>query len=408
MALAVHGGEAINTVATSQEEVESPRILTGASGLSTLESLQKTLDLDGRRANANIQLNKSMSEWICRKTPGNPSYRPSENLPQPNEMLSQSCRTCKVNGVRNASTFCVVSLEEAFRAHSAAFELNGEGKICVEELIQILERCRLLDEFFTANKIRNYFSTWAFGCNHVHGVTDPLTHDGLGFQEFEDILRWGADIKGVDFESCAQRVVRLSRKLCDKSSSVQRRLEVVFDAFCKRKPDVMSAFEFGLLCQKMGVYQEDKFTMGDVYSLFYQISGVVHGDGVSFPAFIEVLRLVGERLEIGEALFDHIAEGVKSLDADQEMIARVKMRLMKAAEIVGGADWRAFFHSCDPDQSGTIEWDEFLAMCRDRLHLNDREPHLRILFDKLDLEGSGELPIDVLIEFIESDTMIWN
>merc|ERR1719440_2585248 len=115
-------------------------------------------------------------------------------------------RKSKVHGHRTGIEECIISLEQAFLAHSAAFDLDGDGTICVEELIIILERCGLFDDFWTANKIRNYFNTWADGCNQLQGEA-PCDDDGsIGFREFQDVLRWGADIKGVDFAQCAQRV----------------------------------------------------------------------------------------------------------------------------------------------------------------------------------------------------------
>lgn len=387
--------------------------LSTAVGLTTLQGLRKTLDLDQRRTEASVSLNRSMQRWIEIKGPAKDSPELPHGIENHREALcvsskslkshiSMAARKTSVHGKRAEFDPCILSMEQAFIAHSAAFDLDAGGPICVEELILILQRCSLFDDFFTPNKVRNYFCTWAEGCNELTTSEVPID-EGLRYQEFEDVLRWGADIKGVDFTQCAQRVVRLSRKLCDKSSSVQRRLEVVFDAFCKKSSVYMSAFEFGGLCQKVGVYQDDKFTMGDVYSLFYQISGEVHGEGVDFEGFISVLKQVGERLEIGEAVFEVFAKVVSILDADEETIARVKMRLRKAAGIVGGSDWRFFFHQCDPDNIGFFDWAHFLQMCRDKLHLNDRENSLRVLFDKLDLDGSGELQIDELIAFIEAE-----
>jgi len=290
----------------------------------------------------------------------------------------------------------IISLEEAFRAHSAAFDLDGDGTICVEELILIFDRCSLFDDFFTPSRVRNYFTTWADGCNHVHGLTEPLGDDGIGFSDFKDVLSWAADMKSVDFATCVQRVVRLSRKLCDKAASVQRKLEVVFDAFCKKNPNHMSAFEFVNLCRTI------KFPLstGNVFSLFGHLPGGVQGKGLDFEGFIKVLGEVGQRLDIGDEVFPTFAKAVEYLDTDEETIIRVKMRLKHAATIVGGSSWQNFFKDCDPDRSGLLDWDEFVTMCRTKLHLADRDNHLRILFERLDEDASGELSIEELIAFI--------
>lgn len=386
-----------------ENDVPSPR-LTEAFGLSGLQFLSKTLEMDRRRADASIKLNRSMGAWVSKKSPANDDDPdgPGHIEGPVNKQICMRARKSKICGKRHEPDVCVASLEQAFLAHIAGFDLESTGTINIEELILILERCSLFDDFFTANKVRNYFITWAQGCNMAHG-TGQWNDNGVGFLEFKEVLMWGSDLKCVEFAKCAQKVINLSRKMCDKSSSVQRRLEVVFDAYCKQKAEMMTAFEFGGLCQQVGVYEEDKFTMGDVYSLFYHISGQVHGEGINFEAFIEVIREVSKRVEHdSDEVFEQFAKAVESLDKDDETVRNLKMRLKKAASIVGGNDWRGFFHSCDPDQSGNIDWEEFLVMCREKLHLNDKESHLQILFDKLDEDGSGELEIDFLCAFIAS------
>jgi len=48
-----------------------------------------------------------------------------------------------------------------------------------------------------------------------------------------------------------------------------------------------------------------------------------------------------------------------------------------------------------------MDWDEFHHMCRERLKLTEKANHLKMIFEKLDRDDSGELSIDELIEFIE-------
>jgi Ca2+-binding EF-hand superfamily protein len=297
---------------------------------------------------------------------------------------------------------CILSLRQAFQAHIAAFDLEDRGTICVEELIIIFDRCHLFNELFTPNNVRNYFNTWVEGCNQVKGVAGALPEYGIGYEEFRDVLQWAADMTSQGITESAQKVVRMSRKLCDKNASIQKRLEVVFDAYRQQDPIYLSALEFGLLCQKLNIYQQDKFSMGDVYCLFYQINGNAHGAGVDFASFILVIKEIGKHLEIGEEVYTRFANAVELLDTDEETISRLKLRLKQAATVVSGPDWRGFFHSCHGG-SGKIDWDEFLSMCRDRLHLAENDNHLRVLFDRLDEDGSGELEIEMLITFISPE-----
>jgi hypothetical protein len=145
----------------------------------------------------------------------------------------------------------ISNLEQAFETHCKAFDMDGDGTISVEELIIILDRCNLFDDYFTQDKVRIYFGTWIDGCNPLSGLAQPIGDAGIGFAEFQTVLSWAADMLRIDWYTAALRVVRFSQKLCDKEASVQRRLEVVFDAHCRANSTHMSAFEFGALCRKL-------------------------------------------------------------------------------------------------------------------------------------------------------------
>jgi Ca2+-binding EF-hand superfamily protein len=303
-------------------------------------------------------------------------------------------RNATIKATRKLDFDEIFCLEEAYKVHVAAFDQDGDQRISVEELIIILDRCRLFDEFFTPFKVRNHFNTWADGCNH-HCLTKPLGDDGIGFAEFENLLRWAADVKCVDFGACVQKVVRLSSKLCDKAASIQRRLEVVFDTFGKQDNNKMSAFEFGNLCRKLDV----PFCMGDIFLLFSQHSGGLK-EGVDFEGFICVLREVGNKLKVGDEIFATFARAVELMDTDEATLTRIKMRLRQAAGIVGGDDWKGFLLGCD--HNGSVDWPGFLHICREKLHLADKDSNLRILFERLDIEASGEISIQVIIDFMHA------
>jgi len=341
-----------------------------------------------------------MGTWISTKSPKvGQKVAPCDQLGAPSPAIMTRITSAPRKGTVGETKLDLGSvdcLSGAFKAHAAAFDLDGNGTICVEELILIFDRCSLFDKFFTPNRVRNYFSTWAEGCNHSSRRAAPLDEDGIGFPEFEEVLRWAADMKGAPLSSCAQKVVSLSKRLCDSEASVQRKVEVVFDAFCKKTEHHMTAFEFGVLCRKLDL----PLGMGDVIILFKDLPGGLRGEGVDFQGFVRMLAAVGRQLGLGEEIFPAVARGVGLVDTDVETLVRVKMRLKNAASVVGGSDWEGFFRACDTDQSGQIDWEEFLDTCRGKLHLADRDSHLRILFEKLDREGTGEFSIDDLIHFI--------
>lgn len=324
------------------------------------------------------------------------------------------------NKSRERSAHDIANLEDAFYAISASFDMDGDGTINSEELINIFARCQMFDEWLTPNRVRDYFRTVAVGCNQVvqggpivqgvdcefkdtlhqfvQGVGDKLK-DGIDYESFEGVLRWSADLKGADFSRCVARVLRLSRRLCDGRSSDRRKLEMVFDAFCKTQQDRMNLNEFLAFCKRVDVYQPGKFTVADVYSIFYQLDLAMNG--MDFDEFTSIVSMVGEKLGIGEAIFKRVADAAAKLDVDESTIRKVKIAIKHAASRASSIGWRQFFRECDEDDSGHMDWEEFHHMCRDRLKLPEQANHLKMLFEKLDKDDSGELSIDELIDYIE-------
>lgn len=294
-----------------------------------------------------------------------------------------------------------VGLQDAFESIAASFDMDGDGTLGPEEIVHILGRCQLLDDVLTPTKVQDFFRTWEVGCNQVLGenMDEASILDGIGWEEFESLIKWCSDMKGMDITRCSARVIRLSRKLCDGKSSVRRRVKTVFDAFCKQDPDHLTAYEFSNLCESIRCFKRGHFATGDTYSIFYRTSQ--HENGVTFEEFWEMVGEVGRRLGIGEKVYDLFASGVSRLDVDESDIRRVKLRIKHAASSASTEGWRQFFHSCDSDGSGRMDWDEFYDMCHTRLKLPERENHLKIMFEKLDDDDSGELSIDELIAFIE-------
>lgn len=431
--------------------------LTPAYGLTTIPELKKLHRLDLRRTGASIALVRSMQTRTVRMSPRpetsppalllpgmavsprmshestlqDPmSYAPSktasilvmnehvndeieniiqEEVPQQEKSRDRRRRktiewtkivTQRMNNEIERDRLDIANLEDAFYAISASFDMDGDGTIDSEELIHIFTRCQLFDEWLTPSKVRDYFRTAAEGCNHVLRGIEAGFQDGIDYEDFESVLRWSADMKGADFSRCVARVLRLSRKLCDGRSSDRRKLETVFDAFCKTQAEIMTLYEFATLCKKLNVYDPVRFTVADVYSIYYTANNVGQ-EGLNFEGFMNMLSIVGDKLGVGEKVFKIFADGISKLDIDEPTIRKVKMKIKHAASSASNVGWRQFFHECDEDNSGHMDWEEFYNMCRVRLHLSEKANHLKILFEKLDKDDSGELGIDELIEFIE-------
>ncbi|CAE7337962.1 srfAC [Symbiodinium sp. KB8] len=304
---------------------------------------------------------------------------------------------------RKAFAVQAPNLEDAFYLIAAAYDLNGNGLLDDYEVLTVLDRCKLLDSKLTATKIKSFFRTWAVGCNKIIGenLNAEDIEDGIGYEEFTSLLHWIADMKGIPLTRCRARVIRLSHKMVvDSRSSVKRRLALLFDGFCKREAEWMSPHEFTNLCHTTNLYKQGVFSAGDAFKIFYQTPGL-ENQRMDFAGFMHAIQQVGEMFGKSEAQSaEMFAAAVGRMDTDEETVRRIKLRIKHAASVHGENGWREFFHECDQDQSGYMDIDEFLDMCRHKLHLDDRKSHLQLLFERLDEDDSGELSIDEIIAFM--------
>jgi len=292
----------------------------------------------------------------------------------------------------------LISLEEAFELHSYNFDTHRDGTIGMEEILILLERCNFFDSFMTVRKVRVYLLTMQMGCNHLAGIGPQSLKNCLAHPDFERLLRWLADMKSVPFEKCVARVVALSAQLCDKSSSVVRKLEVLFETYGQQHPGRLTKFEFAHLCSKGSIYEKGKFCTGDAHTLFQRFPG--GAQGVDFSGFLAVVAEVGRYLEVGPKVFLKFGAHCDSLKADDSIMQRLRMRMRNTAQTIAGRDWEAFFLEQDDNDSGSLSWAEFHQMCRQKLHMADHDNNLRTLFNRLDEDLSGEISIEELIDFV--------
>eukprot|EP00437_Effrenium_voratum_P002424 CAMPEP_0181439086 /NCGR_PEP_ID=MMETSP1110-20121109/22247_1 /TAXON_ID=174948 /ORGANISM="Symbiodinium sp., Strain CCMP421" /LENGTH=471 /DNA_ID=CAMNT_0023562801 /DNA_START=26 /DNA_END=1438 /DNA_ORIENTATION=+ len=296
----------------------------------------------------------------------------------------------KVNP-RKAFAVHAPNLEDAFYLIAATYDLDGNGLLDEHETLVVLERCYLMDETLTPTKVKSFFRTWAAGCNKIIGENSSVEdiEDGIGYEEFSALLHWMADMKGVPLARCRARVIRLSHKMVDAHSSVKRRLALLFDQFCKREAEWMSAHEFTNLCHTTNLYKQGVFAAGDAFKIFHQTEGLVN-QRMNFAGFMDAIARVGTMFnKDAKESADMFAAAVGRMDTDEETIRRIKLRIKQAASLHGQNGWRDFFHECDQDQSGYMDVDEFFDMCRHKLHMEDRKSHLQLLFEKLDEDDSG-------------------
>mmetsp|Transcript_8213 Transcript_8213/g.23493 ORF Transcript_8213/g.23493 Transcript_8213/m.23493 type:complete len:359 (-) Transcript_8213:234-1310(-) len=95
----------------------------------------------------------------------------------------------------------------------------------------------------------------------------------------------------------------------------------------------------------------------------------------------------------------------KATTAIHERVESMRLRLKNAAEGVHGRQWSNFMRGADVDGSGLISFDEFSNMVRKQLKVEEPDAHLRIIFESLDDDQSGQISLDELVEFVADPTV---
>ena len=73
---------------------------------------------------------------------------------------------------------------------------------------------------------------------------------------------------------------------------------------------------------------------------------------------------------------------------------KLRSKLTAAAYREGSVDWNRLFKNCDRDNSGTVEFDEFIQLLRSDAKVSKRmfpDGDVRALFDAIDQDGSGKI-----------------
>mmetsp|Transcript_104882 Transcript_104882/g.224124 ORF Transcript_104882/g.224124 Transcript_104882/m.224124 type:complete len:446 (-) Transcript_104882:33-1370(-) len=381
-------------------EFKEPPRPGSADRKRTLDQLSRGLAVDEKRSLASIAITKSNETRISKNHRESPR-RTAPELPsvpgaEPKPIKSAATHSTSVVDLDNDGK---VDLEEAFSAHVKNFDEDDDGTMSTQEVVNLMMRCGLFDEWLSAGKVRVYFYSLAEGCNHViKGQPSPKILDGIGFPQFEGMLRWAADLKGIPFSEISDKVVNESRKSCDKTSSQRRRVEVVFETFCKSTPGLMTSFEFAHLCTQFDLFQHGKFAIGDLYILFKELGKDMC---VDIDAFLAVTQELGDRIGVGKEIFNKLAQSAEDLQADETKLSRLRLKLKEAAVSARGRDWAELFRQQDVDNSGNIGWNEFHLMCNETLKLGEPDLHLQLIFKHLDKDESGEMSIAELVEFIK-------
>mmetsp|Transcript_110968 Transcript_110968/g.324602 ORF Transcript_110968/g.324602 Transcript_110968/m.324602 type:complete len:362 (-) Transcript_110968:41-1126(-) len=107
----------------------------------------------------------------------------------------------------------------------------------------------------------------------------------------------------------------------------------------------------------------------------------------------------GRRRSQLETAIDELSEK-KAQSEVYELAEQVRSRLRGSAQFIAGEDWQRMLREQDRDGSGQVSFHEFRVTCRTVLKLQEPERSLKLIFDCLDYDGSGEISVEELIEFV--------
>lgn len=101
---------------------------------------------------------------------------------------------------------------------------------------------------------------------------------------------------------------------------------------------------------------------------------------------------------LGAAIYD--LQRQKAESDSYELAEQVRIRLKGAAQYLPDEDWQKHMREHDTDHSGQMNWPEFRTMCREELKLQEPDASLKLIFDCLDFDSSGEISVEELINFV--------
>eukprot|EP00931_Biecheleriopsis_adriatica_P058106 TRINITY_DN34526_c0_g1_i1.p1 TRINITY_DN34526_c0_g1~~TRINITY_DN34526_c0_g1_i1.p1 ORF type:complete len:368 (+),score=45.12 TRINITY_DN34526_c0_g1_i1:408-1511(+) len=305
---------------------------------------------------------------------------------------------------RKAIHVSIPNLEEAFYAISAHYDMDGDGRLGHDEVICVFESCNLLDEkLLKKSALGNFVRSSAFGCNAVTGVDSSKdgTDDSVDYEEFSTLVEWVSRMGGMPYSRCKDRIIRLSRRMVDENSSAVNRLRIIFGECCRMNEAHMHVQEFIPLCTCLGLYEQGKFCVGDAFSVYYGMPDQTE-DGIDFDGFLCAVDAIGQRLNLlSHEIREKVADCINKVMSNHQETFRIVKNKVKLA-CLSDIDSFQTFLATYLDDSGYMDFEEFLSMCRTALKLTERENHLRLLFEKLDADASGELSIDELTAFFQN------
>lgn len=322
---------------------------------------------------------------------------------------------------KNENLYHRATLAEAFAGYVKKFEDDDDSAFSVEELVNFLRSAEILDDFLTPEGVRLHCASMANGSTEAEygGALEPCDPENIDWWHFEAFLRFASDMKGIRFVDMEKIIVGHFSRNSAESSSMRWRMEVIFEAFAKEVPGRINALEFSNLLQRTGIISYDcensGFKVGDALTIFagkdtaaarrrvdssLRHASVDAAHSVDFDGFLQMIDEVGRRSHFGKNVWNKLSSAVDELDNNEFVIVRIRLNLKDAAAKNGVVDWSLIFMDIDPDESGQITCEEFLEMCRQKLHVKASEWELRMLFRKLDRDKSGELGIDELVQFI--------
>jgi len=162
------------------------------------------------------------------------------------------------------------------------------------------------------------------------------------------------------------------KDLCVKAGATEQEVEQLFQAFKQHDFDADGALdleEIRSVLADMGLQPQNREEKSEVFECMAERESRV-GDAFAFPDFLELVKLVRERL--------------RGLQSMQCML---------------------IFHEADEDRSESLDWEEVMTILDSKLTLQPRTDEERQevhnIFDKCDVDSDGALSFDDFQNFVQ-------
>jgi len=166
-----------------------------------------------------------------------------------------------------------------------------------EEVLRLLSHCDLLGDRLTKEMVLIYLSklmNFTLKGNCLSRVASRASIRGITYIQFESLLHWIAQVWEITYSELVGKIVDTTAS-GGAAGSLRHRMSVCFHRYKGARS--MTTHDFTRFCSDFRLFVPSKFSSEDVTLLF--VKTVQRRGTVNFEAFLELLRHVAQKLQMG-------------------------------------------------------------------------------------------------------------